>query len=53
VGTEIRAELGSAIIPWIADFLTWFACATAAVAVQALLRGQPCRERIRDRVKAR
>jgi hypothetical protein len=46
-------QFGAGAIPWIADFAAWFACATAAVAVQTLLRGQPNRDTPRDRANSR
>jgi hypothetical protein len=46
-------RFGAGVTPWIADFAAWFACVTAAMAVQAVLCGQPSRDRLQDRIKAR
>ena len=32
---------GGGALPWIADYVAWLVCGSAAIAVQALLRGPP------------
>lgn len=42
-------EFGPGPIPWIADYLTWFTCAAAALLVQAALRWHSGPDQLRPR----